>query len=179
VLVGSAALRHDLNVEAYSLTMLRTSAFVWMGLVATGLVLITLRILLAKSNGWLIAANAIALTATLYVCSFVNWPYAIATYNVGHSFEIAHAGPSLDVKYLRQLGPQVIPALNDFITRLDGKPFRKRLQAEKAVDFLRSRHRHANYYAWRAWSFRRQRLSSYLASEPNVKIEDLKERTGP
>ena len=39
----------------------------------SGLLLIVARIALNRSNGWLIRANLITLTATLYVCSLINF----------------------------------------------------------------------------------------------------------
>ena len=57
VLVASAALRTFDYVEAYSLTVLRLSALLWMALVAVGLVLVLWRMLAGKSASWLINAN--------------------------------------------------------------------------------------------------------------------------
>ena len=50
LLVISSMLRLDLYVAAYSLTYLRLAAFIWMVLVATGLLLILIQILLKKPN---------------------------------------------------------------------------------------------------------------------------------
>ena len=73
LLVASSILRLDLYVQIYLLTWWRIAAFIWMLLVAFGLLLIVTRIALNRSNGWLISANLITLTATLYVCSLVNF----------------------------------------------------------------------------------------------------------
>ena len=73
LLVASSILRLDLYVQIYLLTWWRIAAFIWMLLVAFGLLLIVTRIALNRSNGWLIRANLITLTATLYVCSLVNF----------------------------------------------------------------------------------------------------------
>ena len=56
-LVFNAALRTLDYVEAYSLTILRIAALLWMALVALGLVLVLWRMLAGKSTGWLINAN--------------------------------------------------------------------------------------------------------------------------
>ena len=53
VLVISSILRLDLYVGIYALTYWRVAAFIWMGLVAAGLVLIIARIAGGKSNRWL------------------------------------------------------------------------------------------------------------------------------
>lgn len=168
LLVVSSVLRLDLYIEAYSLTVLRVAAFIWMGLVAAGLVLIVVRILFARSNAWLIGANALTLIVTLYATCFVNWPYVIARYNVDHSFEIAHEGPSLDAHYLYILGPQTIPVLEAFVARLDGKPFRKRELAETYAGRLRDGFANSRN-GWRRWSLRDQRLADYLSGEPDGK----------
>ena len=69
LLVASSILRLDLYVQIYLLTWWRIAAFVWMVLVAFGLILIVARIALNRSDEWLIRANLVTLTATLYVCS--------------------------------------------------------------------------------------------------------------
>ena len=92
LLVASSILRLDLYVQIYLLTWWRIAAFIWMLLVAFGLLLIVARIALNRSNGWLIRANLITLTATLYVCSLVNFAAMIADYNVSHSREAARQG---------------------------------------------------------------------------------------
>ena len=78
LLVLSSILRLDLYVQIYLLTWWRVAAFIWMVLVALGLVLIVARIALNRSNDWLIRANLITLTATLYICSLVNFAAVIA-----------------------------------------------------------------------------------------------------
>ena len=50
-------------VDAYSLTVLRIAALVWMALVAIGLVLICWRLLRGRSGAWLINANVLAAAA--------------------------------------------------------------------------------------------------------------------
>jgi hypothetical protein len=100
LLVLSSILRLDLYVEVYSLTELRCAAFVWMLLVAAGLVLIVVRIMLDRTNRWLVWANATVLALALYVCSLVDFPGTIARFNVMHSREVAGVGQPADVAYL-------------------------------------------------------------------------------
>src|SRR5664279_2771317 len=107
LLVISSIFRLDLYVAAYSLTYLRLAAFIWMILVAAGLLLILIQILLKKPNSWLLAANAVSLALVLYACCFINAPQLVASYNVGHSRENGGAGPNLDLKYRLALGLQV------------------------------------------------------------------------
>ena len=58
MLVISSILRLDLYVGIYALTYWRVAAFIWMGLVAVGLVLIIARIALGKSNKWLLVRQS-------------------------------------------------------------------------------------------------------------------------
>jgi hypothetical protein len=111
LLVASSILRLDLYVQIYLLTYWRIAAFVWMVLVALGLLLIVARIVLGRPNDWLIGANLITLTAVLYVCSLVNFAGLIADYNVSHSREAGGKGVQIDTNYLSQLGPQALPAI--------------------------------------------------------------------
>ncbi|UDL87466.1 DUF4173 domain-containing protein [Mesorhizobium sp. PAMC28654] len=115
VLVISSILRLDLYIGVYSLTYWRVAAFVWMGLVAAGLALIIARIALGKPNTWLLSANLLTLSATLYACCFINFATLIANYNVDHSLEMTGQGIPLDAWYLRALGPAAFPALDRFL----------------------------------------------------------------
>ncbi|MGO6996007.1 DUF4153 domain-containing protein [Rhizobium leguminosarum] len=159
----SSMLRLGLYVEAYSLTELRVAAGLWMGLVAIGLILILLRILLNRSNEWLIAANLSSLIAVLYVSAFVDFPDVIARFNVAHSQEISHEGPPLDIYYLSTLGPSAIPALDLHIRALPEYRTDKISEAQLIRDSLvwKFEHRPRD---WRSWSFRSSRLEAYLLS---------------
>ncbi|MER9234916.1 DUF4173 domain-containing protein [Mesorhizobium sp. M0622] len=164
VLVISSILRLDLYIGIYALTYWRVAAFVWMGLVAAGLVLIIARIALGKSNEWLLSANLLTLSATLYACSFINFAALIANYNVEHSFEMTGQGTQLDVWYLRSLGSGALPALDRFVqhqsrTVSAGDPCTRELAGWYAQDEARFR---AGQENWRAWSFRDWRLNRTL-----------------
>lgn len=166
LLCVSSILRLDLYVEVYSLTELRVAAGIWMGLVAVGLALILLRILLRRSNEWLIATNLTALAATLYTCAFVDVPALVARFNLEHSRELAGTGMPLDIDYLHSLGPSAIPALDTYIAALPSDAiegsFRARsARARLAADF-------GSASNWRAWSYRRHRLRGYLSGHINV-----------
>ena len=50
-------MRLNLYVETYLLTYWRVAAFIWMLIVAAGLILIVVRIVTHRSNAWLISAN--------------------------------------------------------------------------------------------------------------------------
>ncbi|MEX3008472.1 DUF4173 domain-containing protein [Hoeflea sp. TYP-13] len=167
LLVISSIFRLDLYIGAYSLTMLRLEAFVWMGLVAVGLTLIMARIFFNRSNAWLIKWNLISLVLTLYICSLVNIPAFIARYNIEHSAEMSGDGVPLDIGYLISLGPQVIPALD-----------RYRLLRSAQGEFESAHLEHEIYCLeyefgkstgnWRSWTFRDARLKYYLHSQQHL-----------
>ena len=123
LLVVSSILRLDLYVQIYLLTWWRVAAFIWMGLVVIGLLLIVGSIILNRSNGWLIRANLIVLTVTLYVCALVDLTPAIAHYNVNHSREATGKGIAIDAGYLTQLGPQALPAIDRAIVLRGYDPY--------------------------------------------------------
>jgi len=156
LLCFSSILRLDLYVEVYSLTELRVAAGIWMGLVAIGLFLILLRILLHRSNEWLIALSSATLVVTLYAAALIDIPAFIARFNVTHSREISGEGVVLDLDYLSTLGPAVIPALDAYLASLpaDGDVRRVR-EALQWQHIGRSRD-------WRSWTYRTARLDDYL-----------------
>jgi hypothetical protein len=175
LLVISSILRLDLYVEVYSLTYWRVAAFVWMLLVAVGLVLIVLRIILNRSNAWLVGMNLGSLALALYICAFVNFPSLIATYNVQHSKASTDAGIALDLHYLMNLGAHAIPAFDSYVvlpgTDLDrlhswngtyvhlGQFWngRRNALAKAHLDRMND---------WRAWTYRDWKLARYLNDNP-------------
>jgi hypothetical protein len=160
LLVLSSILRLDLYVQIYLLTWWRVAAFIWMVLVALGLVLIVARIVLNRSNDWLIRANLITLTATLYVCSLVNFAAVIADYNVSHSREAAGKGVWIDMNYLFSLGPQALPAIDRAIAL---RGFDPTLVSRRGCLVEQQRREIA---AWRSWGFRSWRLQRTLDALP-------------
>lgn len=158
LLVTSSILRLDLYVAVYSLTIVRLAAFVWMGLVAVGLVLIVVRIALRRSNAWLLAANGLALVAVVYVFAFVNVAAFVADYNVAHSSDLGAGEQSFDVRYAMSLGPQAIPAVDRYLaTRRDLTDdvvvrWRRTVAANQSVAMA----------DWHGWTFRDWRLWRYL-----------------
>ena len=155
MLVISSMLRLYRYIEVYLLTGWRIAALVWMLLIAIGLLLVVTRIILEQPNGWLVRMNLISLTATLYLCSLINFDAMIADYNVTHAKEASGKGVNLDTYYLSQLGPQVLPAL-DRARLLPSVNVlacgRNRLLAMQAADMA----------SWRSWGFRSWRLQRYL-----------------
>jgi hypothetical protein len=158
LLVASSILRLDLYVDIYMLTYWRIAAFIWMGLVALGLVLIVARIALDRSNRWLVSANLIALTIVLYGASLVNFDAFIADYNLSHSSEMWGQGVKIDADYLLTLGPQALPAIDKVIS-LRGGDYCLARRRDRLVESQRQD------LAWRAWGFRSWRLQRRLDAQ--------------
>ena len=178
LLVVSSVLRLGLYVEVYSLTYLRVAAFIWMGLVASGLVLIVARIALRRSNAWLIAMNLGSLTLTLYVSAFVNFAGLIASYNVAHSLEMSGQGESLDHHYLVGLGPAALPAIAHFVERRQGDRTLALRELAEQMRYLVKRHRKRST-DWRNWTFRGWRLTRYLERGGDAKLRRLDRLLNP
>lgn len=155
LLVCTAAFRLAMYVEAYALTHLRLAAFIWMALIAVGLVLVAVQIAQSRSLGWLVRWTAAFAFATLYLCCFVNFPYLIADYNLSADIPIAR----LDLHYLCGLGEQVIPAMwehgpihDDVMCGVHDRP---------VVRF-------EDIDSWQEWGFRRWRLRAYLTAHHDL-----------
>jgi hypothetical protein len=159
MLVVSSMLRLDLYVQIYSLTWWRVAAFIWMLLVAAGLILIVARIAFDRSNAWLVEMNLATLALTACISAFINFPYVIAAYNVDHSKEATSNGLVLDFNYLAGLGPQALPAIDRYLAIRPSGNDSMMLRGQR--DRLVKSHL-AELDSWRAWSFRGQRLKQYL-----------------
>lgn len=151
-LVVTAAFRLSLYVEAYNLTYLRVAAFVWMGLVFVGLVLTIVQTIKAYSVGWLVRSNLAILMGMLYLCSFVNFAWVIADYNLHHSNTIGR----LDTRYICGLGEQALPLILEH-DKTTGKTMCTGYGREMPV--------HVPIDNWRDWGFREWRLQVYFARE--------------
>ncbi|HEY0650670.1 DUF4173 domain-containing protein [Phenylobacterium sp.] len=150
-LVASTALRTIDYIEAYSLTRMRIAALLWIALVATGLILVTWRLLRGKSSGWLINANLIAAGVVLVVCSVVDLGAITAAWNVRHARDVGGQGVELDVCYLETLGGAALVPLAEAERRsLPPMTAAKVTAARQLIlgDTLRKQG------AWRGWRFR-------------------------
>jgi len=163
VLVISSILRLDLYVATFTLTYLRLAAFIWMVLVAVGLLLIFVQIARRKSNAWLLSANAASLALVLYGCCFINAPLLIASYNIGHSREVTGKGPGLDLAYLRCLGRDALPAIEAHAADI---PALREIALKIRLNLRSDASSGADN--WRAWSFRSWRFNRYLANNTQV-----------
>ena len=160
LLCFSSILRLDLYVESYSLTELRVAAGIWMGLVAVGLFLILLRILLRRSNEWLVTLSLATLVMTLYATALVDIPAFIARFNVAHSGEVSGEGMPLDIDYLSTLGPSAIPALDTYLASLPAEAEQAALAGKVRSALAGDEWERPS--DWRSWTFRAGRLDRYL-----------------
>jgi hypothetical protein len=164
LLVVSSIFRLDLYVAVYSLTYWRLAAFIWMVLVAAGLLLVLCQIVWQKPNSWLLTANAATLALALYGCCFINAPWLVAHYNVEHCQEVGGTGPTLDLQYLGSLGPQALLALERHRKDIPG------LLMAMDIRFPNGRNFFPHSENWRTWSFRTWRLKRYLANNPEIPL---------
>jgi hypothetical protein len=160
-LVVSSILRLYLYVGVYSLSEWRAAAFIWMLLVAIGLVLIMARIALDRPNSWLVWRNAAALAITLYFCGFVDFPAIIANFNVAHSREMSGMGQPIDYDYLYHLGPAAIPAFDALAAKADTKLRFGPAYLSACREQLVARYR-SGQDDWLGFTFRGYRLGRYL-----------------
>jgi|GEM_PF-1512346 len=160
LLVLSTMSRMEIYIADYSLTELRVWASVWMLLVIIGLILIFLRLLMDKSNSWLIRGNLISLIAISYVMGFTNLSYVIADYNLNI------AKPRLvkiDTRYIAELGAETIPAIDAYLGNLTEDQRLEYLNQKLAN--IRNLNRDKVMHdtsGWRQWGYRKHRLQNYL-----------------
>lgn len=154
LLVASSVYRLDAYVGVYGLTYLRVAAFIWMGLVAVGLCLIVARIALRRSGEWLIGANLLSLSITLFACCFVNFAGVIATWNLYSTERRA------DIEYLQSLGPAAIGPLDRYAkTSWLSISEKRRLRLWRATTRAELL---AAQSDWRAWTRREAALAEQL-----------------
>ena len=164
LLVASSLLRLDLYVDVYGLTDLRLASAAWMALVGAGLVLILLRILWRRPNGWLVASNLMTLGLVLYAYAWTDTNALIARFNVDRAIAGATGSPGLDLCYLYGQPPSVIPAIDTYLTHIaETDQTRSTLLALRAHLVSRVS---AGAADWRNWSWRDQRLADYIATAP-------------
>lgn len=144
LLVISSILRLELYVEVYGLTRLRFAAFVWMVLVALGLVLIIMQMVGRRSVGWFLQrAFALGFIA-IYCCNLVNIDGLIARNNL--------ANPRPGDVYLCDLGEGAVPAIHAYEIKTG------ELYCGSWRPYLSTRD------DWREWGYRNARLHRSLAA---------------
>jgi hypothetical protein len=144
VLVISSILRLDLYVDVYGLTRLRFAAFVWMVVVALGLVLIIMQTVGRRTVGWFLQrAFGLGLLA-IYLCNLVNIDGVIAR----HTLADDHGSDY----YLCELSEGAVPAI-----------LKHDLETGTQLCFS-YRPRLSQRNDWREWGYRNARLHRSLAT---------------
>ncbi len=153
VLVASSVLRTVDYIQFFSLTRLRIAALVWMVLVAIGLALICWRLLRGKSAAWLVNANILAAGLALAGCSVADLGAVAANWNLDHAQEVSGGGDSLDLWYLRRLGPDALAPLSRLALRPTPSVYHDQIAwlRWRALEDLR--HQQGS---WRTWTGRGQ-----------------------
>lgn len=153
LLVASSALRTLDYVDAYSMTVLRLSALIWMALVATGLVLILWRLLAGRSSAWLVNANALAAALVLTGCTLVDLRATAAAWNVRTAIA---RGPRAqpDLCYLERLGASALVPLAQLERRTRDPALRNAIAMIRSNAQVRAMNRQAS---WNGWSWRTAR----------------------
>jgi hypothetical protein len=163
-LVASTMLRTFDYIEAYSLTRLRIAAFIWMGLVAVGLILICWRIWRARSGAWLINANLAAALLVLGACSVVDLGRMSAAWNVRHAREAGGRGAQLDICYLAGLGPSALLPLIELEGRTANPILKERAGWARIAAMQELEAAQADWRGWTAVGARRLAAARDIAA---------------
>ena len=116
LLVVSAILRLNLYIETYLLTYWRVAAFIWMLIVAAGLILIVVRIVTYPLQR-LVDRRPISWcwrSRSTFAASSISPIWSRATTSRMPT-STAIAGRPVDFTYIAELGPQAIPALDRYL----------------------------------------------------------------
>jgi hypothetical protein len=167
VLVFASIWRTNIYVAEYSLTYLRLSALLWMGLVLLGLIYIVLKIVLSKSSRWLIGVNLATAFTLLYATCFVDLGRFIADYNVAHCREMQGSGYVLDMAYLRRIGPSALPALHRLERHATEQNLPRPLNLNWTIEYL-AKSLDEELADWRRWTFRAHRLARELGMPQTI-----------
>ena len=96
----------------------------------------------------------------MYGCALVNFSALIADYNVANSRNAGVSATDIDIHYLRNLGPQALPAIRRAVLLSPHDAALARIHnglLDQQVSDMAS---------WRSWSFRGWRLQRYLDTHP-------------
>jgi hypothetical protein len=169
-LVASSILRLFDYISAYSLTVLRISALLWMVLVGLGLILICWRMMRGKTIGWLVNANSAAALALLAGCSIADLGAVTATWNVRHAREIGGPGVFLDRCYVNSLGSSALLPLIEFEQRVQSPHLKENVARIRQEILEDVREQQGN---WQSWTWRdAQRLAALPKGLPEITLPE-------
>ena len=108
-LMASVALRIRHYIETYEMTVARLGVLIFLLLVATGFVLLTIKIMQGKSLSWLVGGCLVAVFATFYITQFLNLAGWSCDYNIARwEADPVHR---IDLWKFYEYGPDAWPAL--------------------------------------------------------------------
>lgn len=161
LLVGSSIWRTVIYIDQYSLTYLRVAALIWMAVVAAGLIWIILRFAWDKNNEWLLNINAVTVLGVLFASSFGDFGAIIANHNVRHSREAGGSGATLDLDYIRYIGPSALPALRWYVANV---PVMNAALDTQTLAIKFENEIREGTSDWRHWTFRWHRMNKSLST---------------
>lgn len=162
VLILGVLLRLKLYVDACQLTALRVYVACFLGLVAAGFSLLAVFIVRERSLGWLIGSNAVATFCLFFLVQFGDVAGWVAEHNV--SRWLREPGRTLDVAYLKSLGPSAWPELVR-VAQSSERP--ESWQAWNEVKTLKAAQKaYLDGLDWRSWQWRRVTESRRLVAAP-------------
>ncbi|MCA3561979.1 MAG: DUF4173 domain-containing protein [Aestuariivirga sp.] len=161
-LLASCTARLWFYVEAYGLTLWRLSSLIWMGLIACGLVLVALRIVLSRSNLWLVNANLTAGFLVLWASGFADFAAVVANHNAAWGLRTGH----YDTAYMASLGPSALPALHRLADAYaSGTPPRLWIAGDHIAQLTEQLRGHQSH--WQTWTLRGALIAYRLPDRPN------------
>jgi hypothetical protein len=107
-LLANCALRLKHYIEDYELTIARESCLIFLALVATAFVLLTVKILREHSIAWLVGGCLLAVFVTFYITQFLDLYGWSANYNVARYEKNRYH--RVDLRKLYEAGPAAWPA---------------------------------------------------------------------
>ncbi len=150
VVLAGATRRLQFYVEAYGLTRFRLAAALWMGLVATGFILILIKIRQNRPLRFLLRTNAVSTVLLLSAVTVLNLDGFIANWNVAR--HEAGATTPIDVDYLGSLSVGALPALARLV-EVEDSQVAGRARVVLGERLAEERAAHAS---WQAWTWRRK-----------------------
>jgi hypothetical protein len=156
ILLAGVLLRVKLYVDAYDLSVTRVNLVFFLSLVGIGFVLLAIRVWWQRPLGWLLNANMLTTFFLFYSVQFLDTQHFVADYNV-KLWENSHQVRSLDLAYLKSLGPPAYDALAE-VARSSSDPG----TAAAARDYLLvERSAAQNTLSKIPWASRQWRAESY------------------
>ncbi len=112
MLTLSTAYRNQLYISEYTLTYKRLGVYIWLAIVAFGLITTLIKLYKKKTNWFLVRANSWSLISILVLLSLFNWDLIITKFNIKHA-------SNLDKEYLLEMHPATLPYLLDLSVSYD------------------------------------------------------------